>query len=69
MGGYSIPCKPEALGPLLPSKPFSPRDPLTLGPRNPGTLEIIDTLLPTTSTGHRQHSEAEMGGGGAERVI
>jgi hypothetical protein len=31
---------------------FCPRNPLTLGPRNPGTLEIIGTLLATTSTGH-----------------
>ena len=43
--------------------PFSPRNPLTLGPRNPETLETIDTLIPTTSTGHLKHSEAGMGEG------
>ena len=53
---------PETLGFLVPLKPFGPRDPLTLEPWDPETLDTMDTLLPMTSTGHLTAWQVETGG-------
>ena len=59
---------PETLRFLVPLKPFGPQDPLTLEPWDPGTLDIIDTLLPTTPTKHLTAWRSGDGGEGAVRV-